>query len=190
MDVSDDEQRRRRAKVLVTAYPLVLLLVSALINWFLLGVSAVVIALPAIEAINALVIAAVLLVVNHTWLMTSTELTRVRYAMHATPEEWAASGTSPRDASKVGVEALERHHNAHRNTTENTIYFVFLAAIFVLVSPLILAAQVWIIGFAVARTVYTYSYIARNIGLRGLFMSLSLLCMYGMASYLAISLAL
>ena len=67
------------------------------------------------------------------------------------------------------------------------MYFTLLAGIFVLVSPPTLATQAWIIGFSVARLGYTYSYLAGNAGLRGLFMSLSLLAMYGMASYLAIS---
>ena len=35
---------------------------------------------------------------------------------------------------------------------------------------------------------YTYSYLLGRTGLRGLFMSLSLLALYGIASYLAISL--
>ena len=83
---------------------------------------------------------------------------------------------------------LERRHNAHRNTTENTIYFIFLALVFVLVSPTTVAAQTWIVGFAVARLGYTYSYLAGKDSARGLFMTLSLLAMYGIASYLVISL--
>ena len=70
---------------------------------------------------------------------------------------------------------LERRHNTHRNTTENTIYFTLLALVFVLVSPTTVAAQAWIVGFAVARLGYTYSYLAGKDDVRGLFMSLSLL---------------
>ena len=87
-----------------------------------------------------------------------------------------------------GLRELERRHNAHRNTTENVVYFIILALVFVIVSPPTIATQVWIIGFAVARLGYTYSYLAGRDNVRGLFMSLSLLAMYGMASYLAISL--
>ena len=135
-----------------------------------------------------MVVAAVLLVINHTWLMTTTELTRVRFNLYATPEEWAASGTSREDAPEEGARELERRHNVHRNTTENAIYFILLAFVFFLVSPTTLATQVWIIGFAVARLGYTYSYLAGRDNARGLFMTLSLLAMYGIASYLAMSL--
>ena len=120
--------------------------------------------------------------------MTATELTRVSFKMYTTPEEWAASGTRPQDAPVEGLRELERHHNTHRNTTENTIYYVLLALTFVVVSPAPFAAQAWLIGFAVARLGYTYSYLRGKDGARGVFMSLSLLAMYGMASYLLVSL--
>ena len=169
-------------------YPLAILVGGVALNWFVLGVNPPAVALPSAESINALVIAAVLLVINHTWLMTSTELTRVRFKMFATPEEWTASGTRQQDVPEEGLRELERHHNTHRNTTENTVYFILLALIFVLVSPTIIAAQIWIIGFAVARLGYTYSYLAGKDKARGFFMTISLLAMYGMASYLMLSL--
>ncbi|NOX82478.1 MAG: MAPEG family protein [Alphaproteobacteria bacterium] len=173
---------------IIIAYPFVVLLIGVGLNLFVFGVSPLALALPSDASVSALVIASVLLAINHTWLMTTTELTRVRYKLHATPEEWAASGTNRQDAQSEGLVELERRHNAHRNTTENVVYFIFLAFIFALVSPTTLAAQVWIIGFAVARLGYTYSYLAGKDGARGLFMSLSLLAMYAMASYLVISL--
>ena len=182
--------RERRTMVIVKAYPLGLLLIGVVLNLFAFGVNPIAVDLPSVECIRALVIAAVLLVINHTWIMTSTELTRVRFKMYATPEEWAESGTSRQDVAEEGVAELERRHNAHRNTTENSIYFVLLALVFVLVSPTTVAAQTWIIGFAVARLGYTYSYLSGNDDARGLFMSLSLLALYGIASYLVISLFL
>ena len=138
-------------------------------------------------SILALIIAAVLLVINHTWLMTTTELTRVKYKMYATPEEWAKNGIRQQDAPEEGLRELERRHNAHRNTTENAIYFFFLALVFVLISPTTLAAQVWIVAFPIARLGYTYSYLTGKVEARGLFMSLNLVAIYGIASYLAIS---
>ena len=120
--------------------------------------------------------------------MTTTELTRVRFNMYSTPEEWAASGTSREDPPEEGLRELDRRHNTHRNTTENTVYFVLLSLVFALVSPPTAAVQAWIIGFAVARLGYTYSYLAGKDAARGLFMSLSLMAMYGMASYLVMSL--
>ncbi len=174
--------------VIVKVYPLGVLLIGVVLNLFVFGVNPFAVALPSAECIRALVIAAVLLAINHTWIMTTTELTRVRFKMYSTPEEWAASGTSRQDAPEEGLRELERRHNTHRNTTENTTYFIFLASAFVLISPTTLAAQTWLIGFGVARLGYTYSYLAGKDNARGAFMTLSLLAMYGIASYLVMSL--
>ncbi len=184
----DETNRRRRAVALVSLYPAGVLLVSIALNVFAFGVNPYVGAFPSAWCMRALVVSAVLLVVNHTWLMTATELTRGRFKMHATPEEWAASGASPDDVPREGVRELERHHNAHRNTTENTVYFSLLAVLFALASPAAAAAQAWIIGFAVARLGYTHSYLRGRDAARGLFMTLGLLALYGMASALALSL--
>lgn len=170
------------------AYPIALVFIGIILNIFLLEVRPIVVALPSPESIVALTISATLLVVNHTWLMTTTELTRVKFDMATTPEEWAASGRKRQDAARLGLDELERRHNAHRNTTENVVYFVILAPIFVLSSPTTLAVQVWVVGFSVARFGYTYSYLAGKTGARGFFMSVSLLCLYGIASYLAMGL--
>lgn len=184
----DETKRQARMVTIVTLYPAGVLLVSMALNVFAFGVNPYVVVLPSVWCVRALVVGAVLLVLNHTWLMTATELARGRFKMHATPEEWAASGTSPEDVPRVGVRELERHHNAHRNSTENTVVFGLLAVVFALASPTTAAAQAWIIGFAVARLGYTYSYLRGRDGARGLFMTLGLLAMYGMASYLALSL--
>ena len=117
---------------IVKAYPLGVLIIGVVLNLFVFGVNPFAVALPSTECIYALVIAAVLLAINHTWIMTTTELTRVRFKMYSTPEEWAASGTSRQDAPEEGLRELERRHNTHRNTTENTIYFTLLALVFVL----------------------------------------------------------
>ena len=73
---------------IVMAYPLGVLLIGAVMKMFVFGVNPVAVALPSDECTLALVISAVLLVVNHTWIMTSTELTRARFKMYSTPEEW------------------------------------------------------------------------------------------------------
>lgn len=189
-DSSKVTAKNQRGISIVTAYPFALILVAILLNVLVFGISSIVVTLPANESIRALIVAAVLLVINHTWIMNSTELTRARYGLHSNPEEWAASGADPANASAEGLDEVEMRHNTHRNTTENTIYFVLLSLIFVVVSPPRWAVEVWVIGYAVARLGYTYSYLYRKVDLRGIFMSLSLLAMYGMASYLAIGLIL
>lgn len=173
--------------MLVKAYPFVLILIGIVLNLFMFGVKPLVMSLPSPEVIFALTVSSALLIGNHTWLMTTTELTRVRFNMAATPEEWAEKGANRQDTPRLAVEELERRHNAHRNTTENMVYFVFLVLLIVFVSPATLTVLVWAVGFGIARLGYTYSYLSGRTGARGLFMSLSLLSLYGMTSYLVMA---
>lgn len=185
---TDQEKKENRVVAMVIAYPFAILIVVIIINIFVFGVRPYVVAFPSIEIITALIIAAILLVVNHTWLMTTTELTRVRFKMYSTPEEWEASGTRSKDAPEEGVRELKRCHDTHHNTTENVIYYILLLLIFVFASPSIIAAQIWLVSFAVARLGYTYTFLSGKDNARGLFMTLSLLSMFGIGSYLALGL--
>jgi len=83
---------------IIIAYPFALLLIAIVMNILVFEIKSYAISLPSIEYIRALVIASVLLIINHAWLMTSTEITRLRYKMFSTPEEWAANGTNQEDA--------------------------------------------------------------------------------------------
>lgn len=181
------DEKQRRATKLVLFYPFGILLIGLILNFLVFGIKPYVISFPPTEGIRALVIAAVLLIINHSWIMTSTELVRVQFKLFATPEEWAENSSCETDASEIGIRELKRRHDTHSNTTENVVYYVLLSLIFAFSSSNVAAMQVWIIGFAVARLGYTYSYFRRNTGLRGAFMSLGLLAMYGMASNLMIS---
>jgi len=184
----DKKKAQNRTMTIVVVYPFAILIVGIALNIFAFGVNPFTVAFPSNDVITALVIAAVLLIINHTWLMTTTELTRVRFKMYSTPEEWAASGTNSEDAPEEGIRELKRHHDTHLNTTENIGYYILLALLFVFASPPDIAAQVWLVGFAAARLGYTYSFLSGKDNARGLFMTLSLLPMFGMASYLVISL--
>lgn len=182
-----DANQKQTIKI-VLAYPVVVALVSVLLNVFVLDVSPFVIALPSHACLFALSVLAVLFCINHTWLLTATELVRVRYKIRTTPEEWHASEVKREDISQHAHYELERTHNAHRNTNENALYFALLALPFVFVSPTNLAALSWLILFPLARLGYTYSYLTGKDGLRSLCMTLGLLAMYGLASYLILSL--
>ena len=185
---TEEMKRQKRTMSIVVIYQIVVILLSVALNIFVFEVHPFVVTLPSNELFQTLIIATVLLVLNHTWLMTATELTRARFKMYSTPEEWLASGTNREDTTKKGISELERHHSTHQNTTENVVYYVLLAFIFVFSSPPIIVATVWLVGFAVARLGYTYSYLYGKDNARGLFMSLSLLAVYGLASYLVMSL--
>jgi uncharacterized MAPEG superfamily protein len=171
---------------MVLLYPFALILISLGINLMAFGFEPLVIALPSAGVVTGLAVAVALLLANHTWLMTTTELTRVRFDMAATPEEWAAKGLSPDDAPKQGMDELARRHNLHRNTTENVVYFGLLAVTLAVSSASPTAVQVWTVGFATARLAYTHSYLTGRTGLRGFSMSLSLICLYGMATRVVI----
>ena len=185
-DVAPNDLRKVRIRRLVLGYPLALIAAATLANYLLLGVAPLTVALPSPAVITALAICGTLLLLNHTWLMTSTELTRLNHDLSATPEEWRNSGRSRANASRQGEEELERRHNAHRNTTENVVYFAILALPFAFASPPPLTALVWIISFGAARLGYTYCYLTANTAGRGVFMSASLLALYGMAGYLVL----
>ncbi len=181
-----DNKQVKTIKIII-AYPFGVLGISILLNLLLLDIHSIKIGIPIAPIIYAIAIAALLFVINHSWLMTATELVRVKHRMYATPEEWEASGTRWEDISQSAKQALDRVHNAHRNTTENTVYFLLLLVPFIFSTPPVNTAYVWIIGFAVARIGYTYSYLYGKDNLRGAFMTLSLIAMYGLASYLVLS---
>jgi len=185
---NEKDNKKARYRFFVTAYPVVLVLMSIGINFFMSDFKPVVISLPSKDIVTIVTIAIGLLVLNHAWIMTATELVRVNHDLRATTEEWEESGLKEEDASKAGLKALERCHNMHRNTTENTVYFALLLFVFICTSPQIHVASVWCIGFAVARLGYTYAYLKKKTGLRGIGMSLSLLSMFGMLSYLCMAL--
>jgi uncharacterized MAPEG superfamily protein len=179
---------KRKVARLIVGYQPALVLAATLLNLFAFGVTPLSSALPSEMILAALTVAAVLLVINHMWLMTATELARLKHDIRTTPEEWAAAGRSPTDAGQAGLDAVTRCHNAHRNTTENTVLFALLAGLVAMSSPPVLAACVWFVGFGAARLAYTYSYLTARTGLRGICMSLSLLALYGIASQLVLGL--
>lgn len=175
---------------MVVGYPFAVLLIAFAINTLAFDVSSYSAAMPNADIGLILALAAVILCINHTWLMTETELTRIKYKMHATPEEWAANNSSLKNTSDIAKQELARVHNAHRNATENTIHHALLIIPFILGSPTIAAASAWIVGFSIARLGYTYGYLRGKDNLRSLFMTLGLITTYGLASHLIISLIL
>lgn len=186
--MTDDQKRTRKFTLILIGYPIALIIIGLVLNLLVFGVQPIQAALPTDDVLTALVIAAILMVINHSWLMTTTELTRLNYKMYASKEEWIEAGVRKEDVSSDGWVELDRRHNAHRNATENTVYFGFLALLICFITPVVLTAQVWIIGFAVGRLGYTYSALRGQSGLRGIFMTISLLSIYGLGGYLGLSL--
>lgn len=188
-DVSEHQNNVKAARMVIV-YPFALIVIGMLVNALVFGFSPIVVALPDELAIMGVVIAAILLLANHSWLMTSTELTRIKHGLSTTPEEWAERGAEKSDISQDGWDALERRHNAHRNTTENTIYFAMLSGVMLMVTAPAYLVVLWSVCFGVSRLGYSYSYFTANTDMRGIFMSLTLLSVYAMAGYLFVALCL
>lgn len=187
MTSENPEQKAKNSGWIIKLYPIVLVLFSIMIN-SIFWQSPIVVELPTIEIIQILSISAALLVFNHSWIMTATELTRFRFNIFASPEEWKSSGKSKTSISEASQFEIDRHLNTHRNTTENLVYYLFLAMIFSFTSPEFLSASMWLLMFPLARLGYTYCYFRGKDNLRGIFMSLALLSIYGLVSYLIINL--
>ena len=183
--MSLEAQQKTNSGLIIKLYPFGVLLVSLVLTFFL-GQTSFEVSLPSIDLWKILSLAAVILVVNHSWIMTQTELTRQRFKIFATPEEWRDSGKSKASITEEGQFEIDRTLNAHRNTTENTLYYIFLAVVFSFTSPSLLAATIWLLLYPIARLGYTYSYFAGKDGVRGIFMSLALLSMYGLSASLLI----
>jgi len=171
---------------IIKAYPFVILVLAMVLN-YMFGINSVQISSPSDELFGLILCSAIMLTINHSWIMTVTELTRNKYKIFASPEEWIANGYKKSDVSDKGSFEIERCLNTHRNTTENIVYYILFIFIFSFVSPSQWAAWAWIIIFPISRLGYTYCYFTGQDNVRGIFMSLTLLSVYGMASYLALS---
>lgn len=179
----NDQAKVKKFTMIIIGYPVVLILASVLINVLVFGVSDPVVTLPEQGVVSVLAVSGALLLINHSWLMTATELIRLRYGIYASPEEYANAGRHKDDVPEHGWAALERCHNAHRNATENTVYFALVVILCSVMSAPAALMMVWSFGFAVARLGYSWSALGGRSGWRGLFMSVSLLALYGLATY-------
>ncbi|MGH1412099.1 MAG: MAPEG family protein [Pelagimonas sp.] len=186
--MQDLDARKKKFRTIIIVYPFALIGIAAIINTIAFGVTPISPALPSESVVTAAIISAVILLATHSWLMTRTELTRLRYDLYSTPEEWAARGRDPKKASQFGLSELARHHNAHRNMTENTVHFAVLAGLLSIVSPSQWAAELWFLGFALGRLAHGFCFVTGNDGARGIAMSVSLMSLYGMATYLLLAL--
>lgn len=170
----------------ILIYPPVLILIALVINFFS-GVTPLQIALPSGDIVSAAVISLVLLVINHSWLMTTTEIARHESQLFASPEE--QQGVSSNHKIDISLEKeVKRRLNIHRNTTENIPYYLMGLMLILFVSPPVSLATCWVVLFPIARLGYTYAYLKGSDSIRGIFMSLGLLSVYGFATYLLLSL--
>ncbi len=174
---------------IIKAYPFAVFLIAMALNYSL-GIEPFYLSIPSKEIFTLIACSAIGLVINHSWIMTVTELTRNRFKIYASPEEWVSSGLNRSEITEQGSFEIDRCLNTHRNTTENVVYYILLVFVFSFASPSQLAVWAWVLTFPLARIGYTYSYFTGRDNTRGIFMTLTLLSLYGMAGYLAASLIL
>ena len=122
--------------------------------------------------------------------MTKTELTRIDYGIATAPEDATETRVLLDQASQDAKVALARAHRTHQNATENTVYFSLMVPLFLMSSPSGLAVWLWLIGFSLGRLGHSMGYLMARTALRGLAMSVSLISLYGMATYLLLSVIL
>ena len=155
-------------RTIVILYPVALATIAVVLNLIVWGVSPMAVSLPSHGGMAAAVITAVVLVVNHSWIMTKTELTRIDYNIAVTPEEAAGARALLEDRGSEATRALGRVHNTHRNSTENTVLFALLLPLFLVSSPTDMAVWVWCLSFGLGRLGHTYGYLTAHTGLRGI----------------------
>ncbi|WP_417445546.1 MAPEG family protein [Kangiella sp.] len=182
--MKSEEAAQNNSYWIIKVYPFAVLVLAIALN-FMFGIDPIQISNPSRELLGLISFSAIILVINHSWIMTVTELTRNRYKIFASPEEWTSSGYKKLDVTEKGSFEIDRCLNTHRNTTENIVYYILFLFVFSFVSPSQIAAWVWVLVFPISRLGYTYSYFTGSDNARGIFMSLSLLSVYGIASYLA-----
>lgn len=73
--MSPAKDKKTKFRAIIITYPAALVAIALALNLLLFGVDPAIVALPSKPLIGALVIGALLLVINHSVLMTTTELT-------------------------------------------------------------------------------------------------------------------
>ena len=97
-----------------------------------------------------------LLVLKMAAVGSYTSILRLRRRVFATPEDYRLQGLAPRETRDEDVERVRR---AHQNDLENILPFFIVGFIFLMTRPSLLAAQIYGIGYLVARTLHSVFYI-------------------------------
>jgi len=100
-------------------------------------------------------ICALILVLKMVAVGFYTSILRLRSNVFATPEDYAFRGiqaTAPR-------EDIERARRAHRNDLENILPFFMVGLLYTFTNPALLPADIYIIGYTVARVLHSIFYI-------------------------------
>jgi len=114
-------------------------------------------ALLGIPAVRLFAIVALLLVLKMVAVQLYTSFLRLRSNVYATPEDYILRGLTPPTVTRN--EQIERVRRAHQNDLENILPFLAVGFLYALTRPTPLAAQIYFIGFLVARVLHSVFYI-------------------------------
>lgn len=184
-----DASDQKKFYAAIVGYPIVVALIALALSLYVLPTLVSGTSWPENTVLIAIALATGLLIVNHSWIITATELARLKHGIYVVPEEIPSEKQATYAPSSEGQADVARCHNIHRNTTENVVYIFPLAIAIWLAAPQLTESAIWIVTFAVARLGYTYSYLRANTALRSVCMTASLLAMFGLSFQLLYALA-
>ena len=107
-------------------------------------------------ALRLFAIVSLILVLKMAAVGVYTSTLRIGRKVFATPEDYALQGMQAKAVSDPDIERIRR---AHQNDLENILPFFVVGFFFALTHPPLLAAEIFFIGFALARILHSVSYI-------------------------------
>lgn len=183
-DSTEAARHQTKFYLAIVGYPIVVAGVALLINRYALPAAVQNALWPEQMLLLAFAFSTGLLWLNHCWIMTATELARLKHGIYVVPEEVPPAEQATYAPSPDGMADVGRCQNIHRNTTENSVYF-FPLAIGLLLVPVLDKTEVggaafWFGAYALARLGYTFAYLRAKTGLRSLCMTVTLLANFGL----------
>ena len=107
-------------------------------------------------ALRLFAIVSLILVLKMAAVGVYTSTLRIGRKVFATPEDYALQGMQAKAVSDPDIERIRR---AHQNDLENILPFFVVGFFFALTHPPLLAAEIFFIGFALARILHSVFYI-------------------------------
>ena len=107
-------------------------------------------------ALRLFAIVSLILVLKMAAVGVYTSTLRIGRKVFATPEDYALQGMQAKAVSDPDIERIRR---AHQNDLENILPFFVVGFFFALTHPPLFAAEIFLIGFALARILHSVFYI-------------------------------
>ena len=107
-------------------------------------------------ALRLFAIVSLVLVLKMALVGVYTSTLRVGRKVFATPEDYALQGMAVKGGTDPDIERVRR---AHQNDLENILPFFVVGFFFALTRPPLVAAEIFFVGFALARILHSVFYI-------------------------------